>query len=61
MAKKRRVGRPKSKNPKGKRIQFRVGKQEFARIRTLAQVYAGGDISKWIRYAAISARPKLLK
>lgn len=54
-------GRPKSENPKSSKIEVRVTPAEHARIQTLALVYARGDLSKWIRYAALSVRPKMLK
>jgi hypothetical protein len=60
MARKKR-GRPRSANPKVSDCNFRVTRYEKNRIRMMAEIYAGGDESKWLRYAALNCRPKFLK
>ena len=56
-----KVGRKKMKDARRYFCRFRVSKSEKNRIKLLAQVYAGRDISIWLRYAALNARPKILK
>lgn len=41
-------------------IQIRVSPWEKNRIRGLAKLYAGGDLSLWIRHAAFNAERKFL-
>jgi len=36
-------------------VQFRVSLAEESKIRLLARLYAGGNVSKWLRYAALYA------
>lgn len=54
-------GPKRSKESRRDFCRFRVSRTEKNRIRLLAQIYAGGDISLWMRYAALKARPKILK
>lgn len=41
-------------------IQIRVTTYEKNKIRGLAKVYAGGDMSLWLRYAGLNAERKYL-
>jgi len=41
-------------------IQIRLTKYEKNRIRGLAKVYAGGDMSLWLRWAGLNAERKYL-
>jgi hypothetical protein len=41
--------------------KFRCTEEEWNRITILAGLYAGGNVSKWLRYSALSARRKFLK
>jgi hypothetical protein len=41
--------------------QFRFAEKEFNKIQLLADMYAGGNVSEWIRYAALNAPRKILK
>lgn len=43
-----------------KTIRFRVSKNLANRIRHMATLYAGDDLSKWLRYAALAAPRKFL-
>lgn len=54
-------GRKKLKDPRKYWISVRLTRSERNRIRLLAQLYAGGEESLWLRYAALHARPKILK
>jgi hypothetical protein len=54
-------GRKKSKNPLNKVVQFRMTAKDFNRARGLARMYARGDLSKWLRHAAINGERKYLK
>jgi hypothetical protein len=56
----RKPGRPKSKNPRNVLFQFRTTAREATRIRWLARTYAGGDLSEWLRHAALSAERRYL-
>jgi hypothetical protein len=42
-------------------MKFRTTKQDANRIEWLAKNYANGDMSLWLRYAAINAERKYLK
>jgi len=53
-------GRPKSTNPKTNLFVFKMTKKEAGRLRWLAGTYAGGNISVWLRYAALAAERKFL-
>lgn len=41
-------------------IQIRVTTKEKNFIKGFARLYAGGDISLWLRYAAVNAERKFL-
>jgi len=41
-------------------IQIRVNRKEKNMIRGLAGLYAGGDLSMWLRYAGLNAERKFL-
>ena len=43
---------------KAKLINFKVNELELAQIQTKADHYTNGDLSKWLRYAAIELEPK---
>jgi hypothetical protein len=58
---KKKRGRPRSSSPRSVWKSFRLTAQESARIRILAELYAGGDESKWLRYAALNVRRRFLK
>lgn len=45
---------------KTQRIDIRVTPRALNRIRLLAEVYAAGDMTKWITYAALNVKPKYL-
>ena len=42
-------------------IQIRVNTKEKNRIKGLANLYAQGDLSTWIRWAAINGERKFLR
>lgn len=42
-------------------IQIRVNRQEKNKIKGLARLYAGGDVSLWMRWAGVNAERKFLK
>jgi hypothetical protein len=56
-----RRGRPHAKDPKSRPFQFRTNEKEANRILWLANTYAGGDVSAWLRHAALTAERKYLK
>lgn len=59
MEKKR--GRPKSREAiKSQNITFWVTEKEMNRIQWLADIYAGGNLSLWLRHAALNADRKFL-
>lgn len=51
------------KKKDGKTIDrhYRFSPKDFNRIRLLAAHYAGGDVTKWITYAALNAERRHLK
>jgi hypothetical protein len=55
-----KLGRPHSNNPMTATFKFRTTKQDANRIEWLAKNYADGDLSEWLRYAAINAERKYL-
>jgi hypothetical protein len=48
-------------NKKTEVLQIRLTPKEKNQIRMLAKVYADGDVSTWIRWAAINAERKFIK
>lgn len=42
-------------------LSLRVSQYELNRIRGLAKIYAGGDVSVWMRWAAFNAERKIIK
>jgi len=42
-------------------LSFRVSSYELNRIRGLARIYANGDVSTWLRWAAFNAERKIIK
>lgn len=50
-------------SPKSMRevMKFRLSIQEKNRIKGLAKIYAGGDVSKWLRHAGVNAPRRFLK
>lgn len=55
---------PKPKNPEDKKsVQtYRASPNDTRQIRRMAEIYTGGDVSLWVRYAAMHFRPgKLIK
>lgn len=42
-------------------IHIRLSEKDKRRIEWLAKTYAGGNISKWINYAALNAERKFLE
>lgn len=42
-------------------LRCRVDSAQFSRVRALADLYADGDISEWLRYAALNAPPVQMK
>lgn len=45
------------KKPKRQLFTLKVSKEELETFREKAQIYAGGNISAWIRYAALKYAP----
>lgn len=43
---------------KSRKVRFKT--EEMGRIQMLADLYAGGNFSKWVRYAAINCSRKVL-
>jgi len=43
---------------KDRNINFKVNENELMKIRENAKKYTEGNISRWIRYAAIKLEPK---
>jgi hypothetical protein len=56
-----KVGRKRSPKALREIIQFRLSLQEKNRIKGLAKIYAGGDVSKWLRHGGINAPRRFLK
>ena len=55
-------GRKPSKNPKSEWLpRVRCTLQELNRVKGLAKLYAGGDVSKWMRHAAVNGPRRHLK
>lgn len=54
-------GRKRSKNPRRKKLQAKATVQEYNRIRLLARIYAGGNVSKWLIHGGVNAPRKYLK
>jgi hypothetical protein len=54
-------GRKKSTKTLMKTIQFRISAKDKNRIKWLAEQYAGGDVSRWLRHAALNASRRFLK
>lgn len=50
----------KDRQKKERRVELRLSVHDDARIRKLAELYAGGNISKWITYAALNAPRKII-
>jgi len=48
----------KKKKKKDVTIKIRISQRDKMRIQMLSDVYVGGDISKWIRYAALHCAPE---
>jgi hypothetical protein len=59
MARKKKTTSEKSE-PVMLKKDFRVEEKVWNRIRILAKEYAGGNASKWIKYAALNAPRKYL-
>jgi len=50
-----------AKGPRIKSIRFRCELKEFNRIQLLADIYADGNVSRWLRHASANApRKKVL-
>lgn len=56
-----KLGRKPAKNPMGKGLRFRMTLKDENRVRGLAKLYASGDLSKWLRHAALNAPRRFLK
>lgn len=50
----------KKKEFKTERIELRLSVQARAKIEKLAELYAGGNISKWVEYASLNAPRKII-
>lgn len=62
--KKETRGRPKGslkKDAKRFVVRIRCTAREYHRIRFLANEYAGGNVNKWLTYAALEAPRRKLK
>jgi len=44
--------------PKSKRADVRLTEYEWNKLKTLARIYAGGNLSLWLRYAGLNAPRK---
>lgn len=49
------------KEKKNSRMEIRISKAAKSRIVALARIYADGNVSRWIEYAALAAERKFLK
>lgn len=47
------------KRNKIKRLELRVNAADWSRIKALANIYMGGNVSKWLLYGALEA-PRVL-
>jgi len=43
---------------KGKKVNLRVSYIEYKKIKDLADKYANGNVSSWMRYAARTHKPR---
>lgn len=46
---------------KEEKIQVKMSSRELATMRKLADAYAGGNLSRWIRFAAVEMGRKMEK
>lgn len=49
-----------SKKKPMKATKIRFSQEETNKIQLLADLYAGGNFSKWVRYASVNAERKVL-
>ncbi len=40
-------------------VHIRFSEEERSQAQEMADTYTGGDLSKWVRHAALSYRPKV--
>lgn len=50
----------KASDVKDTRVEFRTSRRQRARIIQRAKLYAGGNVSLWLEYAAEAAPPRFL-
>lgn len=60
MAKGKAQEKPPRKKVRMKPRKLRFSEEEENRIQMLADIYAGGNFSKWVRHAAINCDRKML-
>lgn len=53
--------RPRKKTRKTRLLVIRVNEHDYARIFDKAQEFANGNLSVWVRYAAIMLEPPVIK
>lgn len=56
-----KVGRKKRKDGLIETVKFRLSERDLNRLEWLVKTYAGGELSRWLRHAALNAPRRYLK